>query len=62
MEELRKLRVRAKDLFDNNELYVTFQKAIREREEVISKMRNELSSLKNSSFINKIQEPKDHNQ
>lgn len=62
VEELRKLRVRAKDLFDNNELYVTFQKAIREREEVISKMRNELSSLKNSSFINKIQEPKDHNQ
>jgi len=62
VEELKKLRVRAKDLFDNNELYMTFQKAIREREEVISKMRNELSSLKNSSFINKIQEPKDHNQ
>lgn len=58
VEELRKLRVRAKDLFDNNELYVTFQKAIKEREDVISKMKNELSQIKNSSFINKIQEPK----
>lgn len=40
--EIRKTKVTAKNLFDNNELYETFKKAVDERNEVILRLKKEL--------------------
>jgi hypothetical protein len=40
--EIRKTKVAAKNLFDNNELYETFKKAVDERNEVILRLKKEL--------------------
>lgn len=58
VEELRKVRFNAKNLFEGNELYTTFQRSIHERNETIAKLRQENAQVKNSSFIQKIQEPR----
>ena len=57
VEELRKQKVGAKNLFDGNELYQTFQAAVNERNDLILKLKKELSSLKNSKFITSLQQP-----
>ena len=43
IEELRKQRISAKNLFDQNELYETFKKAVDERNELILKLKKEVS-------------------
>jgi hypothetical protein len=40
--EIRKTKVTAKNLFDSNELYETFKKAVDERNEVILRLKKEL--------------------
>lgn len=40
--EIRKTKVAAKNLFDNNELYETFKKAVDERNDVILRLKKEL--------------------
>lgn len=50
IEGLRKAKVSSKNLFDNNELYETFKKAVDERNELILRLKNEISQLKNSKF------------
>jgi|LauGreDrversion4_2_1035121.scaffolds.fasta_scaffold959271_2 hypothetical protein len=54
--EIRKTKISAKNLFDNNELYETFKKAVDERNEVILKLKKELQSLKQANFAAKIQQ------
>ena len=50
IEELRKTKVTSKNLFDNNELYETFKKAVDERNELILRLKKEVSHLKTSKF------------
>ena len=57
VEELKKQRVAAKNLFEQNELYATFQKAIEERNEEIFKLKREINSYKSNTLISKFQEP-----
>ncbi len=42
----------AKNLFEGNELYDAFQKAVNERNDLILKLKRELSQIKNAKFIN----------
>jgi hypothetical protein len=52
---LKKNKVGAKNLFDGNELYQTFQSAVNERNDLILKLKKELSALKNSKFVSSLQ-------
>jgi hypothetical protein len=52
IEELRRQRMNAKNLFEGNELYEAFQKAVNERNDLILKLKRELSQIKNAKFIN----------
>ena len=56
IEELKKQKVGAKNLFDGNELYQTFQSAVNERNDLILKLKKELSTLKNVKFVNTLQQ------
>jgi hypothetical protein len=56
IEELRKTKVTSKNLFDNNELYETFKKAVDERNELILRLKKEVSQLKTSKFAAQIQQ------
>jgi hypothetical protein len=42
------------NLFENNELYDTFQKVINERNQQIASLKRELSQIKNKDFMNKM--------
>ena len=54
IEELRRQRMNAKNLFEGNELYDAFQKAVNERNDLILKLKRELSQIKNAKFINQL--------
>ena len=56
VDELKKVKVGAKNLFDGNELYQTFQSAVNERNDLILKLKKELSALKNAKFITSLQQ------
>jgi len=48
VEELRRAKVSSKNLFDGNELFSTFQAALSDRNEAITKLKAEISGLKNT--------------
>jgi len=56
VEELKKVKVGAKNLFDGNELYQTFQSAVNERNDLILRLKKELSAVKNAKFITSLQQ------
>jgi hypothetical protein len=56
VEELKKVKVGAKNLFDGNELYQTFQSAVNERNDLILRLKKELSAVKNAKFISTLQQ------
>ncbi len=56
VEELKKVKVGARNLFDGNELYQTFQAAVNERNDLILRLKKELSAVKNAKFITSLQQ------
>jgi hypothetical protein len=48
---MRRFRLKSKDLFENNELYDSFQKVMADRAVLITKLKKELATTKNNQFM-----------